>query len=185
MVKTDLERVGIAYEAHEGIADFHAAGRHSHITGSLRNGATLVEARLLARHAHMRRRMKYTHIGPQDQADVLVGLPNPNACTTANWLCIGRDLGGAQGQAEAPPVGEPESDAKPINEQSPAGAGLCVVFCRKLSIEGSLQRSGGGGNCTRVPRSFGEGLYVRSRSFDCRRLGPGRQGPFRLSSSWF
>jgi hypothetical protein len=30
MVKKDLERVGIAYETEEGIADFHAAGRHTH-----------------------------------------------------------------------------------------------------------------------------------------------------------
>ena len=29
MVKKDLERVGIPYETPEGIADFHAAGRHS------------------------------------------------------------------------------------------------------------------------------------------------------------
>jgi hypothetical protein len=28
----DLERVGIAYETEDGIADFQAAGRHSHIT---------------------------------------------------------------------------------------------------------------------------------------------------------
>lgn len=32
MVKKDLERVGIPYETADGIADFHAAGRHSHIT---------------------------------------------------------------------------------------------------------------------------------------------------------
>ena len=43
--------------------------------------------------------------------------------------------------------------------------------------------SGGGGNCTRVPRSIGDGLYVRSRSFDCRPQGPGRQGPVRLIPS--
>ena len=38
MVKKDLERIGIPYETAEGIADFHAAGRHSHITGLVRNG---------------------------------------------------------------------------------------------------------------------------------------------------
>ena len=77
MVKKDLERIGIPYETHEGIADFHAAGRHSHITGLLRNGATLVEARELARHADVRMTMKYTHIGLEDQADALAGLPLP------------------------------------------------------------------------------------------------------------
>ena len=34
MVQKDLERAGIPYETHEGLADFHAAGRHSHITVS-------------------------------------------------------------------------------------------------------------------------------------------------------
>lgn len=38
MVKKDLERVGIAYETADGFADFHAAGRHSHITGLVRSG---------------------------------------------------------------------------------------------------------------------------------------------------
>ena len=39
MVRKDLERAGIAYETTEGIADFHAAGRASHITEMLRSGA--------------------------------------------------------------------------------------------------------------------------------------------------
>src|SRR2546428_737017 len=51
MVKKDLERIGIPYETPEGIADFHAAGRHSYVTGLLRNGASIVEAKELARHA--------------------------------------------------------------------------------------------------------------------------------------
>ena len=41
MVKHDLERVGISYKNHDGVADFHAAGRHTHITQLLRNGAPL------------------------------------------------------------------------------------------------------------------------------------------------
>ena len=45
MVKKDLERVEIEYETPEGIADFHAAGRHTHVTELLRSGATLPEAR--------------------------------------------------------------------------------------------------------------------------------------------
>jgi hypothetical protein len=50
--------------------------------------------------------------------------------------------------------------------------------------QAALKWSGGGGNCTRVPRSFGDGLYVRSRSFDCRPGSPDRQGLFWLSPSW-
>ena len=75
MVKKDLERVGIPYETADGIADFHAAGRHTHITELLRNGATLPQAKELARHSDVRTTMKYTHIGIDDQAKALSSLP--------------------------------------------------------------------------------------------------------------
>ncbi len=77
MVKKDLERVGIAYETDEGIADFHAAGRHSHITELLRNGASLPEAKKLARHSDVNMTMRYTHIGLGDQAKAIANLPAP------------------------------------------------------------------------------------------------------------
>jgi len=74
MVKKDLERVGIPYENEHGFADFHAAGRHSHVTELLRSGASLPEARELARHADVRTTMKYTHIGMDDRAKALSNL---------------------------------------------------------------------------------------------------------------
>jgi integrase len=77
MVKKDLERVGIPYETAEGIADFHAAGRHTHITELLRNGASLPVAKELARHADVKMTMRYTHIGINDQARALRGLRMP------------------------------------------------------------------------------------------------------------
>jgi hypothetical protein len=77
MVKKDLERVGIPYRTDDGIADFHAAGRHTHITELLRNGATLPEARELARHSDVRMTMRYTHISLDDQARALRSLPSP------------------------------------------------------------------------------------------------------------
>jgi integrase/recombinase XerC len=75
MVKKDLERIGIPYETPEGIADFHAAGRHSYITGLLTNGATLPEAKELARHTDVKMTMKYAHIGIGDRAKALANLP--------------------------------------------------------------------------------------------------------------
>ena len=78
MVKKDLERVGIAYETDAGIADFHAAGRHSHITELLRCGASLVEAKELARHSDVNMTMRYAHIGLRDQARALASLPAPD-----------------------------------------------------------------------------------------------------------
>jgi hypothetical protein len=72
----DLERVGIAYKNEEGIiADFHAAGRHTHVTELLRNGASVVEAQRLARHASVTTTMKYTHIGIEDQHWAVEKLP--------------------------------------------------------------------------------------------------------------
>lgn len=75
MVRKDLERVGIAYKTEDGIADFHAAGRHTHITELLRNGASLPEVKELARHSDVRQTMKYTHIGLDDQAKAIRRLP--------------------------------------------------------------------------------------------------------------
>ena len=75
MVKKDLERAGIPYRTDDGIADFHAAGRHTHITELLRNGVSLPEARELARHSDIRMTMKYTHIGIDDQAKAVSRLP--------------------------------------------------------------------------------------------------------------
>jgi integrase/recombinase XerD len=75
MVKKDLERAGIPYETKDGIADFHAAGRHSHITGLLRSGVSVPHAMALARHSDVRMTMRYTHLGIDDQADALKSLP--------------------------------------------------------------------------------------------------------------
>jgi integrase len=145
MVKKDLERVGIPYETHEGIADFHAAGRHSHITGLLRNGATLVEARELARHADVRMTMKYTHIGLQDQADALAGLPNPNACSTADGLGIGWVSGGALGQEVATAVSEADQNAQTTNEQTPDCSGVVsssVANCHQKAVYSEVEAAG-------------------------------------------
>jgi integrase len=77
MVKLDLERAGVPYVTEEGIADFHASGRHSYVTGLLRHGATLTETMELARHSDVRMTMRYTHIGLGDQAKALAALPSP------------------------------------------------------------------------------------------------------------
>ena len=97
MVKKDLERAGIPYKDEQGrIADFHAAGRHTHITELLRNGASLPEARELARHSDVRMTMKYTHIGIDDQAKALANLP-----ADGKWLHIGCNRRGVDGHEAA------------------------------------------------------------------------------------
>lgn len=77
MVKLDLERVGIPYETAEGVADFHAAGRHSHVTELFRSGASPTQVRELARHSDIRMTMRYTHVGLAEQARALAGLKSP------------------------------------------------------------------------------------------------------------
>lgn len=95
MVKKDLERVGIPYVTPEGVADFHAAGRHTHITELLRNGASLPEARELARHSDIKMTMKYTHIGLDDQAKALAAIPSP----CQHIVSIPGDFEGQKGSA--------------------------------------------------------------------------------------
>lgn len=84
MVRKDLERVGIAYENEDGIADFHAAGRHTHITELFHNGATLPQAKELARYSDVKMTMKYNNIGLGDQAKALAKLPSPKRAEPAS-----------------------------------------------------------------------------------------------------
>ena len=78
-IQRDLKRAGIAYRTEEGIADFHAAGRHTYITQLLRSGASLPEAMELARHTDVKMTMRYTHIGINDQAKAIAKLPAPKS----------------------------------------------------------------------------------------------------------
>jgi integrase len=101
MVKRDLERVGIPYETDDGIADFHAAGRHTHITELLRNGATLAEAKELARHTDVKMTMRYTHIGLRDQARALASLPAPAVTSGHAGQCPSQQSGSPTGHGRA------------------------------------------------------------------------------------
>ena len=103
MVKIDLERAGIPYTTPDGVADFHAVGRHTHVTELFRNGVTLPEAQKLARHSDIKMAMKYAHIGIEDQAKAVARLPNP--CQH-----IGSISGIPEGHQQAPGVTERQSD---------------------------------------------------------------------------
>ena len=59
------------------MADFHAAGRHTHITKLMRSGDSVTEPMELARHFDVKMTMRYVHIGFNDRARALVGLPVP------------------------------------------------------------------------------------------------------------
>jgi integrase len=145
MVKKDLERIGIPYETPEGIADFHAAGHHSHITGLVRHGATLVEAKELARHADVRQTMKYTHIGLEDQAQALAGLPAPFASAVRDGLQYGCISGGALSQELSPGGTARATSSQPGNEQTPVVPGFAsslVTTCHQLTACGKMEAAG-------------------------------------------
>jgi integrase len=135
MVKTDLQRIGIAYKNEDGIADFHAAGRHSHITHLLRNGASVVEAQKLARHSDVRVTMRYTHIGLQDQHRAVGRLP------VVHRRCI---PAGAEGQEAAGDGNDCQSggDANPCGEAALGPGRRRVTRRGKTAARGSTPLGG-------------------------------------------
>jgi len=173
MVKKDLERVGIPYETEEGIADFHAAGRHTHITELLRNGASLVEAKELARHSDIKTTMRYTHIGIKDQARAVGAIPMPRkpvaessgANTTNIDALHGRcKSGGAAGHSPT----LPDTDDDPKKRKNPRGNEGSVVVCHRVAL-GDLVGATGFGRYARgvAPGCRGSprwGCAGRSRS---------------------
>ena len=129
MVKKDLERVGIPYETPDGIADFHAAGRHTHITELFRNGASVPEAKQLARHSDIRQTMKYTHIGIEDQARAVGALP------ALHWRC---SSGVFEGHSVSQ-LGKDEADKKC---QNPCPGKGFDVDRRQLSPSDKVEAAG-------------------------------------------
>lgn len=136
MVKKDLERVGIPYETEEGIADFHAAGRHTHITELLRNGASLTDTRELARHGDVRMTMRYTHVGMADRAKALAMLP------ALHMRCISR---GADCQDMASSDTSKDGGDGPENAETPDDSGVSAAddaACQHLTVERKVEAAG-------------------------------------------
>jgi hypothetical protein len=142
----DLERTGIPYETKAKTIDFHASGRRSDVTGLPYNGANITEAKELARHADVRMTMRHTHIGLDDQAATLAGLPLPAVASKTSWPGIGRDSGGVTSQAPSADGSGEGGEAGPENEKTPAGAGVSsfpVSASQEMAVDVT---SGGGGN---------------------------------------
>lgn len=148
MVKKDLERVGIPYKDAQGrVADFHAAGRHTHITELFRNGASIVEAKELARHSDVKMTMKYTHIGLEDQAKAVSAIPTPLAAPkpakdeSAPSDDSGQRMGSASvgfdGHSVSPTVSEGGGEADPQKRQNPCRGKGFDADCQELSPIGT------------------------------------------------
>ena len=126
MIKKDLERAGIPYQTEEGTADFHAVGRHTHITELLRNGASLVEARELARHSDIRMTMRYTHIGLDDQARAVAAIPAPRTPQTdqpeeESWEYIGSKTCGEPCHLPSSAGNTVTMELATVNDENPCG----------------------------------------------------------------
>jgi len=150
MVKKDLERVGIPYKTPEGVADFHAAGRHTHITELLRNGASVPEAMELARHSDVKMTMRYAHIGIEDQAKALSALPAPKSdpkpatCAASEkagaeqkWQRLGSAPGGFDGHSTSAGVIATDEETQPPKCQNPCESKGFDTDCHELSPDDS------------------------------------------------
>lgn len=139
MVQKDLVLAGIPYRTEDGVADFHAIGRHTHITELLRNGATLAEAKELARHSDVRMTMKYAHIGIEDQADALAGLPTP-------WQDIGRNASDFRGARRHWLTAISSKKKWTQTTEAPQIARLLALIVSQIQRMLKLLTDGGGGN---------------------------------------
>jgi integrase len=157
MVKKDLGRVGIPYETPEGIADFHAAGRHTYITELLRNGASLPEARELARHSDIKMTMKYTHIGMDDRAKALLGLPSSALHRRCNPSVFDRQKMAGDGTTR-----------EPRNDKTPGGDRGSGMECHSLAEDDTVEAAGiepaSRDIFTKASTCVAEGLIVDQRS---------------------
>ena len=167
MVKKDLERVGIPYENADGIADFHAAGRHSHITGLVRHGASIVEAKELARHTDVRMTMKYTHVGIEDQAKAVAALPS------LHIRCI-------SGVSEGLPVSPAVARLEAKKHQNPGGDRGYGVDRHSASLSVSVEAAGiepaSRDIFTKASTCVAEGLIVDRRGVTQRDFLPAYSG---------
>ncbi len=95
----------------------------------LKNGATLPEARKLARHSDIKMTMKYTHIGIDDQAKALENLP------ALQMRCIS---GNTDGQKVSP-----DDSGEPVgNEKNPVASRGSDVCCHPLSVGNRVEAAG-------------------------------------------
>ncbi len=137
MVKKDLERVGIPYETEAGIADFHAAGRASHITEMLRQGANMVQVMKQARHSDIRMTMRYFKADLNDQVTAIEKLPPP---THPGQHLVSIHCGGERPDVAADDS-ELQSNAQKERATNPNHAKRCDTRRQKKAGDGDVCRT--------------------------------------------
>ena len=118
-VPCEKQTVFFLYETDQVMADFHAAGRHTHIARLLRSGVKLVEPRKLACHSDVRLTMRdYTDETLLPVAEQLGRVPSLksslNSSLNAGKTCPSVSSNGQAG-------GSVVAAESPENEESRAG----------------------------------------------------------------
>ena len=157
MIRRDLESAGIAYEADDGVADFHAL-RGTYITALVRSGASIKTVQHLARHSNPALTLaRYARADLHDVAGAVGSLPDlagqaPEPETLAATgtdsgsalTVIGSELtvnGGRQGAvADASRHDSVDLSASPDETKTPG----IVGFCRPLTVPGVSGAERGG-----------------------------------------
>ena len=133
-----------------------------------RSGASIMEAKELARHADIRQTAKYTHIGMEDRAEALGNLPSPDVSAHVDRLRIVCVSGGVLGQEVSPHVSEADQDDQPRNEQTPDCSGVVsssVVNCHQKAVYIEVEAAG-------LPGRRRICCHVRVCVEACRLIGP-------------
>ena len=117
-------------------------GRHTYITELLRNGASLVEARELARHSDINMTMRYTHIGLDDQARAVAAIPAPGHPQTdqpeeESWEHIGSKTCGKACHLPSSADNGVTMELAAINEENPCGNRGFHLLCQSLAPDGT------------------------------------------------
>lgn len=148
MVRRDLVRISIPYENDEGVADFHAAGRHSYVTGLLLNGVGLVHAKELARHSDVKMTMRYAHVGLDEQAKSLKSLPAPKSQMKTDGKTPVSESVSKWGDSECPALTTPDANGQNQKHVNPCESRGLGVISHHLSSDGNdcQKRRGGDSN---------------------------------------
>ena len=83
------------------------------------DGASIMEAKELARHADIRQTVKYTHIGMEDRAEALAGLPSPKVSAPVDCLQYVCVSGGVLGQEVSPDVSDDDRRRRGLETNKP------------------------------------------------------------------
>ena len=112
------------------------------ITELLRNGASLVEARQLARHSDIRMTMQYTHIGIDDQARAVAAIPAPGHPQTdqpeeESWEYIGSKTCGEPCHLPSSTGNRVTMELATVNDENPCGDRGLDAVCPPVALDGT------------------------------------------------